>query len=418
MKIVQLTAENVKRIKAVNIRPDGSVVQITGRNAQGKSSVLDSIEMALGGGAHICAKPVRAGTEKARIVCTLDNGLVIKRTFTAAGGSALIVENGEGARFSSPQAMLDKLVGRLTFDPLAFTRMPGKQQLETLKQLVGLDFTYQDQHRAEIYAERTDVSRRVAQLKTQLDQTPAHPDAPTEEVSVADLMQRLQQSNAFNEQVIQRQTDAVSDARILARCQDDVRELERKYAEAVSRLNKQQAIVDQQASRPPAVKIDTTAIQTEITGAEAVNAKVRSNRRRAEFADHLASAADEVNRLTAAISEVDSAKQAALVSASFPVPGLSFDETGVLFNGIPFEQASSAEQMRASTAIGLAMNPQLRVMLIRDGSLLDKQGLELLAEFAATNDAQVWVERVDDTGEVGVVIEDGCVASTGGDDCP
>jgi recombinational DNA repair ATPase RecF len=39
----------VKRLRAVTIRPDGSLVQISGRNAQGKTSVLDAIEMALGG---------------------------------------------------------------------------------------------------------------------------------------------------------------------------------------------------------------------------------------------------------------------------------------------------------------------------------------------------------------------------------
>ena len=43
MKIVQLTAENVKRLTAVSIAPDGNLVQITGRNGQGKASVLDAI---------------------------------------------------------------------------------------------------------------------------------------------------------------------------------------------------------------------------------------------------------------------------------------------------------------------------------------------------------------------------------------
>lgn len=49
MKIVQLTAENVKRLTAVSIAPDGNLVQITGRNGQGKTSVLDAIWWALAG---------------------------------------------------------------------------------------------------------------------------------------------------------------------------------------------------------------------------------------------------------------------------------------------------------------------------------------------------------------------------------
>ena len=47
MKIVKLTAENFKRLEAVEITPDGNTVLISGRNGQGKSSVLDSILAAL-----------------------------------------------------------------------------------------------------------------------------------------------------------------------------------------------------------------------------------------------------------------------------------------------------------------------------------------------------------------------------------
>jgi recombinational DNA repair ATPase RecF len=43
MQIIELRAENFKRITAVRIRPDGKVVNISGRNGQGKSSVMDSI---------------------------------------------------------------------------------------------------------------------------------------------------------------------------------------------------------------------------------------------------------------------------------------------------------------------------------------------------------------------------------------
>lgn len=41
--IISLTVENIKKIKAVTIRPTGNVVEITGRNGQGKSTVLDAI---------------------------------------------------------------------------------------------------------------------------------------------------------------------------------------------------------------------------------------------------------------------------------------------------------------------------------------------------------------------------------------
>jgi hypothetical protein len=55
-----------------------------------------------------------------------------------------------------------------------------------------------------------------------------------------------------------------------------------------------------------------------------------------------------------------------------------------------------------------AMNPQLRVFLVRDGSLLDDVSLAQLEAFAEQHDMQVWMEIVSSTGDgMSVVIEDG-----------
>ena len=74
MKIIKLTASNVKRLRAVEITPDGTLQVVTGRNGQGKTSVLDAIWLALGGGsaARETVRPVRDGEDKASV--TLDLG--------------------------------------------------------------------------------------------------------------------------------------------------------------------------------------------------------------------------------------------------------------------------------------------------------------------------------------------------------
>lgn len=51
MKIIEFRAERFKRLTAVDITPAGNTVIISGKNGQGKSSVLDAIWLALGGGA-------------------------------------------------------------------------------------------------------------------------------------------------------------------------------------------------------------------------------------------------------------------------------------------------------------------------------------------------------------------------------
>jgi len=93
-----------------------------------------------------------------------------------------------------------------------------------------------------------------------------------------------------------------------------------------------------------------------------------------------------------------------------PVEGLAFDPDGVTYQGVPFSQCSAAEQMRVSMAVALAMNPSLRVCLIRDGSLLDSDSLEIIREMAEAADAQVWLERVSEGADCQVIIEDGAIA--------
>jgi hypothetical protein len=90
-----------------------------------------------------------------------------------------------------------------------------------------------------------------------------------------------------------------------------------------------------------------------------------------------------------------------------PVEGLAFGDGDVLWRGIPLDQASTAEQIRVSLAVGMAMNPGLRVILIRQGSLLDDASVEIVRSWAEENDFQVWMERVDTSGKIGIVMEAG-----------
>jgi regulator of replication initiation timing len=419
MRIIQLTAENFKRLRAVQIKPDGNIVQITGRNAQGKTSCLDAISTVLGGAGQTCRAPIRKGQEKAKIICDLGD-LTVTRTFTATGGGTLTVANKEGARFTSPQAVLDKLVGRLSFDPLAFSRMDSNHQLETLKTIVGLDFTKDDSRRADLYEERTAVNRELKAREAQLARVPEHTGTPDKEESIADLASEYARRQRVNTQNAAARREAETLTAQLDRLRREYTSIEVEIDSLRKRLTAKndeiQTATRQADERTAAVAElkdeDVAEIQTRMSAAEELNQRVRQNADRAKLAASISDLSAKSDSLTEQIGSVDAGKTEKLAAAKFPVDGLSFDETGVTFGGLPFEQASSAEQLRISVAIGIALNPKLKVLLIRDGSLLDADSLKLVAEMAADSDAQVWVERVDDTRKVGVVIEDGSVVET------
>ena len=122
----------------------------------------------------------------------------------------------------------------------------------------------------------------------------------------------------------------------------------------------------------------------------------------------LASDLSEMRIKAAEMQETDTAALTAkLDGATYPVQGLALGDDGILFNGLPFSQASSAEQLRVSVGIGLASNPRLRVLLVRDGSLLDPASLAMMREMAESAEAQVWIERVSKGDECTVIIQDG-----------
>ena len=196
MKIVSLQAENVKKIRAIEIEPDGSLVVVGGRNGAGKSSVLDSIAYALGGRALCPSRPIRNGETAARARVDLGD-LVIERTWTEKG-TYLSVRTGDGFQAPSPQAVLDKLVGRLSFDPLAFVAMPPREQVETLRELVGLDFADIDAERDQLYRDRTHNGHDIKRLEGQLASMPEDPDAPARPVSVSALMNELKAAREHN----------------------------------------------------------------------------------------------------------------------------------------------------------------------------------------------------------------------------
>lgn len=422
-KIIRLQSENIKRLRAVEITPKGNIVLIGGQNGQGKSSVLDSIAMGLGGGDEIPDLPVRRGEEKAKIVLELDD-LIIRRTFTAAGGTALVVENKDGARYPKPQDMLDRLTGKLTFDPLEFVRLKPQQQLEALKKIVGLDFSSLDAARKKIYDDRSLLNAQAKTAKAKAEFMPFHETAPAEEHNLSAIVAERDAAKEHNSQLSALQKSRADADTALSSMRSKCDFLKHDIAEAEKMLAALRGLLKESEEAVPALGIrlksaedalaafqpkDISAINTMLVNAEGANKQVRENVARNLAMREANKIQADADALTTQIEEIDRQKQEKLAAAPFPVPGLSFNDGSVLFNGIPFSQSSSAEQLRVSLAMASATNPKLKIMLIRDGSLLDDQSLELLTDFATQNDLQVWLERVGDGDKAAVIIEDGSV---------
>jgi DNA repair exonuclease SbcCD ATPase subunit len=420
MKIVSLTAENIKKLKAVQILPNGkSVVQIAGGNGQGKSSVLDAIYYAMAGTKDLPSQPIRKGQEKAFVKLDLGE-IVVTRKFTAAG-TTLTVEATNGARFPSPQKMLDDLLGTLSFDPLAFMRQTPKQQLDTLRGLVKLevDVDALNEESRKAYDARTALNREVKQLEAQAAGIVFPPETPEAPLDVMELVSQLNDAGKHNTEVAMRQSrredaqrQVAEKRKAAASLQQELDAITVRMKAQITGLVKEANDLEQKLATAEALPelIDTADLQEKIDAAQKVNAAVQARKRQAEVVEQLRTKRDVAEKLTDLIEHNTETVNTAIASAEMPVTGLTFGNDEVLFDGLPLAQAGGAEQLRISAAIAMSGNPKLRVLRIKDGSLLDEKGLGLLEKMATESQYQIWLERVDTSGKVGVVIEDGEVA--------
>lgn len=427
MHIVKLIAENVKKLRAIEITPTGDLVEITGPNGSGKTSILDSIFWALAGTKHIQAAPIRKGQNKARIKLDLGE-LIVERRFTEKG-STLTVESAEGAQFRSPQGVLDALLGALAFDPLEFVGQETRTQFETLRRIVPLevDVDELDALNRGDFDRRTEISRDARAARAQAEGITVGPDVPPSPIDTAALLTRIREAAKTNTEIEAHRAQRGRTQEVLVGVRDEAgrsRTRVRELRAEADRLESEARVHEVQADRQEAALldlpalpalVDVDAVTRDLEAAQEVNGQVEQRRLKDQYAAKSAELEEQARQLTGAIEARQQAKAAAIAKAPMPVEGLGFGDGIVTFGGIPFDQASTAEQLRVSLAIAMAANPKLKVIRIKEGGLLDADNMALIAEMAKAHGFQVWVETISSSGRPAIEIADGQVVAVDGE---
>ena len=215
MKIINLQAENIKRLTAIEITPSGNMVEITGVNGAGKTSVLDCIWWALAGKSSHQGKPVRDGETSARIRLDLGDIVVVREfklivdneTGEVTNGctTKITVMNADGAVYPSPQKMLDALTSSLAFDPLTFLRAKQDEQFRMLEQYVpDVDFEAVRQELKNLYSKRTEENAEAAKAQAFAESVPVI-DADLEPVDIDAIQAELDTATEENAEIASEQ---------------------------------------------------------------------------------------------------------------------------------------------------------------------------------------------------------------------
>lgn len=311
------------------------------------------------------------------------------------------VETAEGHRVTSPQALLDGLISYLSIDPFAFAAKPEKEQKQILCDIIKLDLDKFEQEYAKLYSERSELNKHKKTLESSLANiAPPTASESTTIIKTKDTVDRLIKVR----DKLNRMSDISHD---ISEAEDKLKELVAEYNQ-VSDTNSS-VIINWSPEEDDIDKLykEIERLEIELSNAESINKRVQEIENYNKLKQELDKIVIEAEQLSNALELIEIKKTEAIEKAKLPVDGLDITPDGITYNKIPWKQLSTAQKIKISMAIAMSTNPKVRVLRIKDGSLLDEENMSIITELAKQHDFQVWIECVDSSGKVGVFIEDG-----------
>jgi hypothetical protein len=414
MTVHDITSFKIHQFKGVRatveILPNGpGLIVIGGANGSGKSSVVDGVMQLMDpAGVKGIPKPIHDGKDSAFIEMTTSLA-VVRRAYAKDGPGELKATAIDGTKYGSGKEFMLKSTGGQVFDTAAFAQQDEKDQRSDMLRRVDLPFDVDklDADRKVLFDTRTVTTREVKKLTARLEGFAPHDKGvPDAEVSVAELMAKANAAHVHNgnrnkaaDWASQAAYDATNAAERL-----EAAKLEAKRT--VDAARDALAALDQLAP-----EVDLTTLDAEVAGVEETNVKVRAQLARTGVATELEESTDAESALTADIKAIDKQKADGLAAAKFPVVGLGIDATGITFDGIPFRQVNPAQQIIVAFDLFTVDKPDLRIIFIKNGDLLDADSLAGIEKLAIERGYYVIVERDrDNSSALGWTMKDGALA--------
>lgn len=414
IKINKLEIENVKRVKAVKLEPTANgLTVIGGKNAQGKTSVLDSIAWALGGENF---RPTNAARNESALPphlhVVLSNGLVVERK---GKNSTLTVTDPTGKK--SGQKLLDSFVEKLALDLPKFMNSSNKEKAKIMLNIIGMgDQLFElERQEKELFDERTAIGRIADQKKKYAKEMMYYPDAPKELVSASDLIRQQQEILARNGEN-QKKRDRLGALKSeLVNVNSRIGELRDQISSLTHMLHE---LDDKRQDIEHDIKIgetdvldlmdqSTEELEENISNIDNINRCVRANLDKDKAEEDARDYERQYDSLTQKIEDLRKQKQEMLQSADMPLEQLSVENGELTYKGKAWDCMSGAEQLKVSTSIIHRLNPECGFILMDRLEQMDTDTMKEFGTWIEKEGLQVIATRVSTGEECSIIIEDG-----------
>jgi DNA repair exonuclease SbcCD ATPase subunit len=418
IKINKLEIENVKRVKAVKLKPsDTGLTIIGGNNNQGKTSVLDAITWALGGNRYKPSNATREGSViPPNLKITMSNGLVVERK---GKNSDLKVIDPRGEK--AGQQLLDSFVEELALNLPKFMNQTSKEKATTLLQIIGVGdkLAELEGKEREIYNQRHAIGQIADQKEKYAKEQIYYPDVPDEIISASDLIKKQQEILAKNGQnqihrrnLRELETNQLLDQEKYDQIAAKIEELLNEKSELGSRINTRGEQIKLAKKTVEELQDESTAeLEASIENIEQTNEKIRANLSKEKAEEDAQEYRDQYSKLTTEIANLREQKRELLDNANLPLEGLSVEDGELIYKGFKWDSMSGADQLKVSTAIVRKLNPKCGFVLMDKLEQMDLDTLKDFGSWLEKEGLQVIATRVSKGDECSIIIEDGYVVS-------
>ena len=451
LKVTSVEIKDVLGAKEFAIEP-GTVTVLSGENATGKSTALEALKTAIGGGS--LAKMQRISDPgnlfdedpNAEVVLVLD-GEDGEHYLVEKGPKSVRVRQrvGDTAGLEDvpkPQRWLSGLHdGRLS-NPIEFIRAAEKDRVLLLLEALPVKFDQNDRFalwdrmglylgdfpaipdglhpvtelamvRENVFRERTGVNRDAKGKSESAEQTRRATPAVLPEGHEEEIKELAEQVRVAENDITRKISEAKSEYR------EGEKELKsthlqwaaEKRAQLEADITESKAIVDERVtvleSQKDTALEDLLDEQQEIETGRSRLSVLREQAKTAikartlkEQADRFETEAEELKEKSAALTEaiktLDRVRRELLDDC--PIQGLEVDGKTITIDGVPFDQTNTAEQIKIAVKVAClrAQDNPMPIVFVDGAEALDSKHFSALCDALEEEGVQAFIGRVDD----------------------
>jgi len=391
--IDRVFVRNVKAAREVEIISAGSdMVELSGANEAGKSSTLDAVIFALCGTKEVDAEPLRHGEEDGEATVEM-GGMVITRRFGGANQRGRLT-----IKPSGKQGDLDDLISMFSFRPLDIaTRRAGEpakafrsRVVESLQELAGPEFE-RALHSVDDEIITAEEARKNAKADlSRCGTLTAVPDIKAQDG--AELQDQLKAAREFNEEQRQR------DHRQMVRSESiqDWEEMVERFKGELAKAEKGLADAKADVLPDPEPQKDEQAIVDQMMK---VSESVAAANAYATYQEELArrgKLAQTANEAEGTLTALRDGRARLIANAKLPIPGITWDDSGVFLDGVSWEKVSRGRRWLEATRMAKAKiekaGKKLRVLILGNANEIDDENRALIKK--ECEGYQIWSESI------------------------